>query len=109
MPDTIKEVFDGIQSNIDADPEAAKAKVNAIYQFDVNGDGGGTWVVDLKTEGKVSEGPSDSAECTITVAAQDFLDINNGKLNGQVAFMSGKLKIKGDMSKAMKLQQVLKG
>ena len=71
--------------------------------------GGGTWVVDLKNEAKVSEGASDAAECTITVAAQDFLDINNGKLNGQVAFMSGKLKIKGDMSKAMKLQQVLKG
>src|SRR5262245_56751433 len=108
MPATVKEIFDGIQGNIDKDPAKATT-VGAIYQFDVTGDGGGTWVVDLKEAVKVSDGPSPKAECTITVGAQDFLDINNSKMNPQVAFMSGKLKIKGDMSKAMKLQQVLKG
>ena len=37
----------------------------------------------------------------------DFLAIVNGKLNPQMAFMSGKLKIQGDMGLAMKLQQIL--
>ncbi|MBK7972460.1 MAG: SCP2 sterol-binding domain-containing protein [Deltaproteobacteria bacterium] len=66
--------------------------------------------VDLKSDSpSVTEGDAGNAECTITVSAQDFLDIDTGKLNPQVAFMSGKLRIKGDMSKAMKLGQVLKG
>ena len=37
----------------------------------------------------------------------DFLNIVNGKLNPQMAFMSGKLKIQGDMGLAMKLAQIL--
>jgi putative sterol carrier protein len=37
----------------------------------------------------------------------DFLAIVNGKLNPQMAFMSGKLKVQGDMGLAMKLQQLL--
>jgi putative sterol carrier protein len=37
----------------------------------------------------------------------DFLNIVNGKLNPQMAFMSGKLRIQGDMGLAMKLQQIL--
>jgi putative sterol carrier protein len=38
---------------------------------------------------------------------EDFVKLMNGELNGQVAFMSGKLKFKGSMSTAMKLQGLL--
>jgi putative sterol carrier protein len=37
------------------------------------------------------------------MASPDWLDMIGGKLNGQMAFMSGKLKLKGDMGLAMKL------
>ena len=36
------------------------------------------------------------------MTTQDWLDMLHGKLDGQMAFMSGKLKIKGDMALAMK-------
>jgi len=42
------------------------------------------------------------------MAASDFLDLVDGKLDGTMAFMSGKLKVKGDMGLAMKLQNVLR-
>lgn len=88
-------------------PELSKA-VNAIYQFNIEGDGGGTWTVDLvKEPGSVAAGPSDAAKCTVTAKSSDFINIISGKMNAQMAFMSGKLKIKGDMGLAMKLQKVI--
>jgi putative sterol carrier protein len=42
------------------------------------------------------------------MASSDFKDMVDGKLNGTMAFMSGKLKIKGDMSLAMKLESIIK-
>ncbi|MBZ0254378.1 MAG: SCP2 sterol-binding domain-containing protein [Candidatus Methylomirabilis sp.] len=98
--------FQEMGEKISGNPAESK-KVNAVYKFNVTGEGGGTWVVDLKNDPPgVKEGDGD-AQCTITIAAQDFLDLVSGKLNGQMAFMSGKLKIAGDMSLAMKLGQVM--
>jgi putative sterol carrier protein len=55
----------------------------------------------------IKEGTAQSAGCTITIGDSDFIDIVTGKLNGQMAFMSGKLKVAGNMSLAMKLGTVL--
>ena len=43
-----------------------------------------------------------SPNLTLTMSGQDWLDMSAGKLSGQMAFMSGKLKLKGDMGLAMK-------
>jgi putative sterol carrier protein len=43
----------------------------------------------------------------VTASSGDFMNIVGGKMNAQMAFMSGKLKIKGDMGLAMKLQKVI--
>ena len=89
-------------------PELAET-INAVYKFVLTGDGGGTWLVDLtQPGGKITEADGD-AKCTLTVEASDFLDIVTGKLNGQMAFMSGKLKVAGDMAQAMKLGSILSG
>jgi putative sterol carrier protein len=100
-----KEVF--TQMNDRLTPEKAE-KINATYLFDIEGE---KWFADLtKGEGPwISEGSDDTeAKCTITVAkAEDWLNIASGKMNPTAAFMQGKLKVKGDMSLAMKLQGLL--
>ncbi len=102
MADTVKEVFDNMAANFNA---AKAAGMKAVYQWDVTGDGGGKWNAAIADGAcSVSEGENASPNITITVAAKDWLDIINGKLDGQMAFMSGKLKVKGDMSLAMKLK-----
>lgn len=84
------------------------AKINAVYQFDIAGPSGGQWAVDCtQPGGAVSAGSAANAKCTVRCTDADFLAIINGKLNPQMAFMSGKLKVQGDMALAMKLQQIL--
>ena len=105
---SVKDVFEKhIPAKLQAKPDVV-SKINAIYQFNISGPGGGSWSVDCTTPGgKVSEGSSATPRCTVAATDADFLNIVNGKLNAQMAFMSGKLKIQGDMGLAMKLQQLL--
>lgn len=106
---TPKEFFDTTLKNRlsdSAEAEKAKGEVGAVYLFKITGDNGGSWLVNLKDEVGITEGEGD-AGCTVTVADADFVEIIEGRLNGQMAFMQGKLKIDGDMSLAMKLQTVL--
>lgn len=109
MPDlTPKQFFEEkIAKKLAEKPELSKA-VNAAYEFNITGDTGGVWTVDLTKEpGSVSAGSTGTAKCTVTCAANDFLNITSGKMNPQMAFMSGKLKIKGEMALAMKLQKII--
>ena len=48
------------------------------------------------------------ADCTVKMEFSDLDDMINGKLDGMTAFMTGKLKIEGDMGVAMKLQSILR-
>jgi putative sterol carrier protein len=48
-----------------------------------------------------------AADCTLTADADTFQDMLGGGLNPTVAFMSGRLRIEGDMSLAMKLGSIL--
>ena len=103
------EVFTEIDGRLKSDPDKV-AEMNAEYKFDLSGDGGGEYHIVCKT-GQVNAGAGapENPNITITMAANDFVDLATGKLDGTMAFMSGKLKVKGDMGLAMKLQKVLGG
>src|SRR5438034_11076886 len=100
MP-TVKDTFDQMSSKFRADKAAG---TNAVIQYEISGDGGGTWNAVIK-DGTcaVAEGPGANPNMTLQIAAQDWLDMLSGKQAGQMLFMSGKLKVKGDMGLAMKL------
>ena len=53
----------------------------------------------------VTEGPGD-ADCTFSASEENFEKIVAGEQNPTTAYMTGKLKIKGDMGAAMKLQKI---
>ncbi|MBI3457919.1 MAG: SCP2 sterol-binding domain-containing protein [Candidatus Rokubacteria bacterium] len=100
MP-TVRETFEAMP--IRFKPERAQG-VKAVIQYDITGEGGGTCHVEI-ADGTclLKEGLAAAPNLTLTMAAQDWLDMLGGKLNGQMAFMSGKLKHKGDMSLLMRL------
>lgn len=103
MP-TAKEKMDEAAKKIEDNKDKA-AQIGAVYKFVLSGDGGGTWVMNLKDAPGVSEGDGPAA-CTIKMAANDYVDMLEGRANGQQLFFSGKLKIEGDMGLAMKLQKL---
>ena len=91
-------------------PDLAK-QVNGMYEFNITGDAGGVWTVDLTRDpGSVYSGASPAGTaakvCKVTCAANDFMNIVTGKMAAPMAFMSGKIKV-NDVSMAMKLQKVI--
>jgi len=97
-------VFTQLSEHIKSDPSLVKS-INGIYVFKVATSGGEkAWTVDLKNgDGSVKEGAADKTDCTINMKEDDFVKLMTGKMQGQQAFMQGKLKIKGNMAMAMKL------
>jgi putative sterol carrier protein len=86
-------------------PEKAQGVTKTI-QFTLTGDDGGTWTARI-TNGacKVTEEAAEDANVTLTTETRHFVDLMAGKLNPAMAFMGGKLKLKGDMMLAQKLMQ----
>ncbi len=97
----IKMIFEGMSGSFQ--PNKAVG-VNTVIQYDITGEGGGKWYVEI-ANGKcdVREGQHNSPKLTLTIGDQDWVDMVMGKLDGNKAFMSGKLKLKGDMALAMKM------
>ncbi len=101
MADSVKEFFDGLAARVD---DSKTAGMNNSYVFDI--EGAGTWTVKVENGAvSVSEGAED-ADVTISTSEENFMKIVRGEQNPTTAYMSGKLKIKGDMGAAMKLQKL---
>ena len=96
-----KEFFDSLESRADA---AKLAGMSNSYLFDIEGEG--QWLVNVADGSiNVTKGGGD-ADATIETSAETFEKIVAGEQNPTTAYMTGKLKIKGDMGAAMKLQKL---
>jgi putative sterol carrier protein len=101
VSEIVKQFFAELESKVDP---AKTAGMNNSYVFDV--DGAGQWTVRVNDgQVKVNEGV-EQADVTISASADTFERIANGQQNPTTAYMTGKLKVKGDMSAAMKLQKL---
>ncbi len=95
-----KEFFDTLESR--ADPSRL-AGIKQSYLFDIDGEG--QWVIDVRDDKlTVTEG-AQPADVTIKTSAEIFAKIVAGQQNPATAYMTGKLKIEGDLGAAMKLQK----
>jgi len=101
MAETVQEFFRNLESRADSSKTAGMTN---SYLFDI--EGAGRWKVDVD-DGKVSvsEGDGD-ADAVISASEETFRKIIAGEQNPTSAYMTGKLKVKGDMSAAMKLQKL---
>jgi putative sterol carrier protein len=101
MAETVQEFFQTLASRADTSKTAG---MNNSYLFDI--DGAGQWTVTVEDGSvRVTEGAGD-ADATIQASEEVFQKIVAGEQNPTSAYMTGKLKIKGDMGAAMKLQKL---
>ena len=102
MAQSAREFFETLEQRADASKTAG---MNNSYVFDV--DGAGAWTVRVQDGAvTVTEGAEEGVDCTISASEETFAAITAGEQNPTTAYMTGKLKIKGDMGAAMKLQKL---
>ena len=100
-------VFEHIKPLISED---AVKQIGASYLFALSGENAGFWILDLKTGGgSVGEASENTkADVTFKMDSKDMVNMFQGKLVATTAFMTGKMRISGDMGSAMKLQKLMK-
>ena len=98
----LKKIFDGIQTKFDTG-DLGDMSATYLFQF-----GEEDWALRIEEgKGAVEEGDPGDATCTIQMDTDDFIGLVKSEKNAQMLFMSGKLKVSGNMGQALKLQKVL--
>ena len=101
MAESAREFFESLEGRIDPSKTAGMTNSYVFEIADV-----GTWKVDVEDGSvKVREGGGD-ADATISASEDTFKDVASGDLNATTAYMTGKLKVRGDMGAAMKLSRL---
>lgn len=99
---SVQEYFETIRERFV--PDAAKG-VNATIQYDISGDGGGQWLFTVEDGAitDVKQGTVEKPTLTVTMTVENFLKVQNGDLDGRKAFMTRKMKVKGNLALAQKM------
>ncbi len=98
---TLEKITEGIRGRV-----GTRSPIPAIVKFDFGDDG--VVRVDGKSTPTVVDNEDREADCTVKVIMDDFIQIAQGTINPQMAFMTGKLRVEGDVSLAMQLGAILK-
>jgi putative sterol carrier protein len=82
------------------------AGIDVTVQVKITGSNGGDWVVTIKNQKlKVEEGTHSSPTLTLEMAETDYMNLVNGEISGEKAFLTGKLRFKGNIALALKLRE----
>jgi len=100
---TPKEFFEKV---LPARFDSSKAAgVDAVVQMNITGDNGGDWYIVIKNQKlEVKTGIYENPVITAKMKDTDYVDMVNGKITGDKAYMTGKLRFKGNISVGMKLK-----
>lgn len=103
---SVADLFNSMPGRFQAD-KAAGANMGIL--FDLSGDDGGQYYVNI-ADGKLEVNPGAPAaapSATVKMTAEDFTAMSTGALNPMMAFMSGKIKVDGDLGSVMKFQSLV--
>ena len=102
----VKEFFEAVLAKRIAERPGLAGEVMAVFLFDILGDGGGQWTVNLKDQPGVKPGAHGDIDCTLECASADWQQIQDNPQVATAHYFDGKLKVSGDVLLATKLQQI---
>jgi putative sterol carrier protein len=101
---TPKEFFENVLPSRFKPDKAAD--IDVTVQIKITGSNGGDWVVTIKNQQlEVKEGTHPSPTLTLEMSEADYMDLVNGNMSGEKAFLTGKLRFKGNIALALKLRE----
>jgi putative sterol carrier protein len=104
LDSTPQQVFDSMRGSF----QSAKAKgVHARYQWDLSGPQGGQWWINVDDgKYKMGKGKIDNPSVTFVAKDKDWVAVSNHQMGGTWAYLTGRLKIRGDQGLARKLGEI---
>jgi len=105
---SVEEIWAEIESKLQKNKHPYEG-VNAVYQFDLTDVDKGIYQLKLADDtASVSKNIEYEADCTLKMKEKYFRKFLQGDLNSTTAFMTGKLKVDGNIGLALKLENMLK-
>ncbi len=105
MVENVPAFFEDLPARLSPD---AMMGMNATYQFVITEEGGGEWYIVFKEgRGEIVQGRKKDADVTITASASNWLDLINGGTSGQMSLVTGRVRLEGDVTLAVKLHSLL--
>jgi putative sterol carrier protein len=102
---SVRHFFDEFEAHVDASRSAGK---HVSYRFDIRG--AGSWRIELD-DGAVrvrESAPGEDADCVVQADEKTFLGIVRQEKNPVLAYMTGKVKVEGGVSKLVDLQEIIR-
>lgn len=87
--------------------DASGIEGHLAVEVDITGEGSGAFYIELN-DGKIAVEPYEyyDRDCKLIISAEDFLSICGGTLDAVKAFTNGKLKVEGDIDKALQVSEI---
>ncbi|MEM8606066.1 MAG: wax ester/triacylglycerol synthase family O-acyltransferase [Myxococcota bacterium] len=103
-PEEMASFFERVRSAL-ANP-TLEAPTTGTFQFEITGDNAQDWIVDINQK-SVTQGKATGPDATLTIRDEHLAQITRGDLDPQIAFVQGKLRVQGDVGKAIEFGALL--
>ena len=107
MTKSVEEIFSKIEQKIFDSADELK-DYNALFKFNLSGEQGGNWLVDLRPETMGVRKEDSKADCTFTSSDKNFIKLINREMRPESAILLGKIKLSGNIALAMKIADIFK-
>lgn len=101
---TVDELFEALSERLNTE---AAAGINRTIQWQITDQDPGVWAFHLRDGvGELVPGGVEAPDTTFVTTSETWIGIAEGRVDAMRAFMTGKLKVKGDMMLALKVPKL---